>query len=318
MSDERSRTPACRPWIRSAVVGAERAGIPTSSEELGRADARDPAKDRPSLTVLTGELAGRLIRLDESALVVGRSQDAGVQLADAALSRRHARFFRVEDQVYVEDLGSTNGTYVRGAKIGSSTPLRDGDHVQLGPNRILRFNLHDQGEEEAALELYESSVRDPTSGAHNRRYFMGRLEAEHALAQQLGIPLALLLVDIDQFKQVNDSHGHLIGDAVLHVLSASVQRMLKPEDTLARYGGDELVVLCRETSLQNALILAERIRTTVAQLPFTAGGNEFQVTVSIGVAGGRRDDADCGGLVQAADDAMYRAKSNGRNSIAGP
>jgi diguanylate cyclase (GGDEF)-like protein len=128
-------------------------------------------------------------------------------------------------------------------------------------------------------------------------------------------PVALLLLDIDEFKLINDRHGHVVGDIVLRVLSASVQRLLRPSDTLARYGGDEFAVLCRDTTLRNGLILAERIRSSVERLPFCTGGNDFHITVSVGVSA--MPSRATGSLLAAADQALYRAKFRGKNSIAG-
>ncbi|MBI3179634.1 MAG: diguanylate cyclase, partial [Deltaproteobacteria bacterium] len=136
----------------------------------------------------------------------------------------------------MQDLASTNGTFVRGERITGPVRLHDGDQVQLGPDRVLRYSLRDILEEDAAFELYDSSVRDSTSGAFNRRHFDERLGAELAFAARGAQPLALLLLDIDEFKGVNDAHGHLVGDKVLGVLTANIQRMLRPTDSLFRYG----------------------------------------------------------------------------------
>jgi diguanylate cyclase (GGDEF)-like protein len=310
-----SRTPPAVPVPWPAV--SEDADLPTLIDALGGQGPEALPRNRPSLTVLNGEGAGTLVRLGLEEVVFGRDKDAGVQLADASLSRRHARFFSVDDQVYVQDLGSTNGTFVAGTRIDAPYPLNDGDQIRLGSERTLRFNLCDALAEEALIELYESSVRDLTSGAFNRRYFEQRLEVEEIFARRTAQPLALLLLDIDEFKAINDRHGHVLGDVVLRVLAASAMRLLRPEDVLARYGGDEFVVLCRNTTLRNGLILAERIRSSVERLPFSAGGNEFSVTVSVGVAAVPGEGDVREPLIAAADRAMYRAKLRGRNSIAG-
>jgi diguanylate cyclase (GGDEF)-like protein len=125
-----------------------------------------------------------------------------------------------------------------------------------------------------------------------------------------------MLIDIDDFEWVNSIHGHLVGDMVLRVLAATVQRNLRPADTLGRYGGDEFVVICPDVALCAVESLAERIRADVERLPLCAGGNDFHVTVSIGIAGGRSEPAYLGALVDAADRAMYRAKRAGRNAVA--
>jgi diguanylate cyclase (GGDEF)-like protein len=290
--------------------------IPTLTEELGGGGASAQVRDRASLTVMSGDDTGKLIRLGDGELVVGRGADADVRLSDASVSLRHAKLFRVEDHVYLQDLQSRHGTWVGGKKIDSPVRLRDGDQVQVGLSRVFRFNLNSPAEEEAAEQLYESAVRDPTSGAYNRRHFERKLEAERAFAAQRGLSLVLLLLDIDEFKALNDTHGHVLGDAVLQVVAASVQRLLRPEDTLVRFGGDEFVVLCRDMTLRNGLILAERIRANVERLPFSVHGNDLHVTVSVGVAEAQSHDSACGRLVESADQALYRAKHHGRNSVA--
>lgn len=312
MRNRDATTPALPLRVRAAIVEGDPSERPTLSD--GLAPTRPIERSCPSLTLLAGRNAGQLVPLGTDALVFGRGDDGD---SDPTLSRRHARFFAVEDQVYVEDLASTNGTFVRGVRIGAPVALRDGDQVQLGASTLLRFNLTSAIEEGAALRLYEQSVRDPGSGAYNRRYFEQKLDWERAYAERHATSLALLLVDIDGFKSINDTFGHVLGDSVLHVLAVSIQRLLRPGDTLVRYGGDEFVVLCRDTSLRNAMILAERIRVRAQHLAFAASGNEFKVTVSVGVAGGHAHEPVWSSLLEAADRAMYRAKHDGRNRIAG-
>jgi diguanylate cyclase (GGDEF)-like protein len=288
--------------------------IPTLSTGLA-SEARSPSPGlRPLLTLLSGDRVGMLVPLGEADIVLGRGLHVDVYLNDPGLSRRHARFFRDGDQVCVEDLGSTNGTFVGAERIVGPIRLRDGDRIQLGSGTLLRYALQDAFEEEVAMQLYESSIRDAASGAFNRRHFEQRFVAEAQFAERRDSPLSLLLVDIDQFKLVNDDFGHLVGDSVLRVVAANMQRMLRPDDVLARYGGDEFVVLCRDTTLKNARILAERIRVSNERLALMAQGNEFHITSSIGVAcAGERDEFNA--LVATADRALYAAKAKGRNCV---
>ncbi|GMV16481.1 MAG: hypothetical protein AMXMBFR56_47050 [Polyangiaceae bacterium] len=294
----------------------DRDELPTLTDELDARGTTTSVRDRASLTLMSGDETGRLVRLGEGELVVGRGTDADLRLPDAGVSLRHARFFRVEGQVYVQDLHTNLGTWVGGKRIDSPVRLHDGDHVQIGPHRVLRFNLTTREEEEAAERLYESAVRDPTSGAYNRRDLERRLEAEQVFAGLRKCSFTLLLLDIDEFKAINDACGHLLGDAVLRVVAASIQRLLRPTDTLVRFGGDEFIVLCRDTTSRNGLILAERIRATVERLPFSVRGNDLRVTVSVGVASVHSNEAAWASLVEAADQALYRAKRAGRNGVA--
>jgi diguanylate cyclase (GGDEF)-like protein len=106
--------------------------------------------------------------------------------------------------------------------------------------------------------VYEAALRDPLTRAYNRRYFDDRLFSELSFARRHGAPLGLLMVDLDHFKRINDVYGHQAGDVVLRVVAATIQRLMRPEDVVARYGGDEFVVIARGTTLRNAEILAER------------------------------------------------------------
>ncbi|MBK7585887.1 MAG: GGDEF domain-containing protein [Myxococcales bacterium] len=315
MRDDTRKTSAGGRREPSRVHRGDPDEVPTLTEALGNADADRPARDHPSLTLMSGDDTGKLVRIGDGELSVGRGADADLRLTEESVSLRHARFFRIDEQVYVQDLQSRNGTWVGGKRIESPLRLQDGDHVRIGSDSELMFNLKSAAEEEAAEQLYESAVRDPTSGAYNRRHFEHRFEAERALAQRRGYPFVLLLLDIDEFKAMNDAHGHVFGDVVLRIVTSNVQRLLRPEDTLVRFGGDEFVVFCRDMTLRNGLILAERIRMSVDRLPLSVRGNDVHVTVSVGVAAAGNDDAAWDSLLESADHALYAAKHAGRNLV---
>ena len=273
-------------------------------------------RDRCLLTLLSGEHVGAFFRLNPEGLVVGRGEDAGARIDDPYLSRHHARFFLSGGVPCVQDLGSKNGTYIGGGRITDTQPLRDGQHVRLGRDVVLRCGLYDAIEEKAILELYETSFEDLLTGAHNRRYFEAQLESERGYAGRHSAPLSVVLFDVDHFKRINDAFGHHAGDGVLRVVAAAVHRVLRPEDVLARYGGDEFAVLLRDTPIRQAEILGERIRRTIERLPFRPRGRELRVTVSVGVASWQPGPDDDGrSLVGLADEAMYGAKTAGRNRV---
>jgi diguanylate cyclase (GGDEF)-like protein/PAS domain S-box-containing protein len=171
--------------------------------------------------------------------------------------------------------------------------------------------------QERTRELELLSTTDPLTGARNRRFLMDQAALEIARAQRYGHPLSCLLFDIDRFKQVNDSHGHDVGDRVLITMCLAVQTMLRPADTLARYGGEEFVVLLPDTDLEQARYAAERIRSAMEAMPVPAPGlaAPLHITVSVGVATLSVLNADADALFKAADTAMYRAKEGGRNQV---
>lgn len=274
-----------------------------------------PSRERGTLVMLRGPTPGAILPVGEPATLIGRGPEADVRVHDPGVSQRHARVLRTDDELCIEDLGSLNGTYVAGARVAGRRALHGGERVQLGGNVLMRFDLHDALEQGVLSELYRSAVRDPLTRAFNRRYLDERLHGELSYAQRHDRDLSLVLLDIDEFKLVNDTHGHRAGDAVLRLLSALLQRILRPEDLLARWGGEELAVVARGLDTRNAAIVAERIRRAVEELRVPWNGDEIAVTVSVGVASmqerGRHTSVER--LVSDADLALYRAKNDGRN-----
>ena len=277
-----------------------------------------PGSSRGTILVLTGLNAGRLAGVDHRGLVVGRSGDVDLVVDDPAVSYRHVRIaIDVNDVFYVEDLDSTNGTFVAGHRVMRSV-LVPGDTIQLGPELKLRFSLSSETDESLQRRLYESSVRDPLTRTFSRAYFADRMMVEIAVANRAESEAALLMIDLDGLKQVNDRHGHLSGDRALSFVAATIARAIRMGDLLARYGGDEFVVLASRTSLAQALVLAERVRRAVAHLCFVAGGERVVMTVSVGVASLREIEVDAPpkeALLKLADDRLYEAKRAGRNRV---
>jgi two-component system cell cycle response regulator len=276
--------------------------------------------DRATLTILSGLNAGQILALDAFEHVIGRGTEADIWMEDPAISRLHARIARRPDARFsIEDLKSTNGTFVTGRRVEGRAELQSGDRIQIGPNLILRFAITDDAEEELQRRLYESSTRDSLTRAYNRKYLNERLLAEIAHARRHKAQLALLMLDLDRFKDVNDSLGHLMGDMVLRVVASHVMRLIRLEDVLARYGGEEFVILVRSTHHKDAGKLAERVRSTVERLQITApGGNKtISVTVSVGIASLAElpPEAGANDLVSTADARLYRAKAAGRNRV---
>jgi diguanylate cyclase (GGDEF)-like protein len=273
---------------------------------------------RGTLVVLTGTSAGRLAVVGRRGVVVGRGDGADLVVDDDAVSRRHARVGVGPDAAFfVEDLDSMNGTFVSGRRVTLST-LVAGDSIQLGPQLKLRFSLGDEADESLQRKLYESSVRDPLTHAFNRAYFADRLSVELAIARRAQGEVSLLMIDLDGLKEINDRHGHLAGDRALSFVAARIASATRAGHLLARYGGDEFVILAALTSLHEALVLAERVRRCVAELCFAAGGEPVVMSVSIGVAsvGEVAAGVPAGeGLVALADERLYAAKRAGKNRV---
>jgi diguanylate cyclase (GGDEF)-like protein len=275
------------------------------------------SKDRATLTVLTGIGAGQVFALDGTDHVIGRGTEADLWVEDGGVSRRHARIScRSDGRYFIEDLGSTNGTFL-GAQRVDVVEIRTGDRIQLGPHVILRFAITDDAEEELQRRLYESSTRDALTRVYNRKYFNERLTAEVAYSRRHKVKLAVMLLDLDDFKAINDTYGHLAGDMVLRIVSAQIQRLIRVEDLLARYGGEEFVILARSTGKTEAERLAERIRQAISELEIVVDDRKHHVSLSIGVAA-LPDVAPEGGaqeLLALADARLYRAKADGKNRV---
>jgi diguanylate cyclase (GGDEF)-like protein len=166
------------------------------------------------------------------------------------------------------------------------------------------------------LQVEQQAITDPLTGLANRRQFFDTLEREFERAQRFGTPLSLIMLDIDNFKQMNDVRGHLAGDAVLHGTAGTIEDLIREIDLAARYGGEEFGVLLPQTNLEGAKNLAERLREAVAQRVVTFGEDQINgVTASFGVASGPRANADHLDLVARADAALYRAKRGGKNRV---
>ena len=280
------------------------------------AKAAPVVRDRATFTVVSGPNAGAIHSLVTDENVIGRGKECTLRIVDPGISRRHARVVRQAPGKYVvEDLGSSNGTSVGGARIAGQHPLVEGDRVGVGPNIELRFGFTDEAEEGALRRLYESSVLDALTGAYNRKHFEERLASEVAYAKRHATPLSLLLFDLDHFKRVNDTFGHLGGDHVLRTIGGLVKRTLRVEDVFARYGGEEFAVIARGIDVAKAYLFAERIRITVETAKIVFNGLLVPVTISLGVA----SLACCGegatteALIGKADERLYVAKGTGRN-----
>jgi diguanylate cyclase (GGDEF)-like protein len=277
-----------------------------------------PADARGTVTLLSGIHAGRLAAIGVAPITIGRAIESDLVVEDPGVSRLHTRIARAADgSFYAEDLGSTNGTYLRTDRIGLAL-LHTGDLLQIGPNIRVRFAVIDLQEESLYRQLYDASVHDPLTHVLNRKYLGDRLLVEISQARRTNGEVIVLMIDVDCLKNINDGFGHIAGDRVLCAVAARIQSVLRVEDELARYGGDEFVVLTVGTAGADASELAERIRRAVEGLKMSAGHQEVRVTASIGVASLSEIDPSgepVDALFALADARMYAAKASGKNRV---
>jgi diguanylate cyclase (GGDEF)-like protein len=250
-----------------------------------------------------------------STVVIGRAKNVDVSLPEiSAISRKHASLtYRIES-VILEDLGSTNGTFVNDVRIEQPTVLESGDRFQVGAVHF-KF-LQERDVENAYFEaIHEMMVRDGLTQISNKRKFEDEAAREVARARRYGRPLSLLLFDIDRFKSINDERGHLCGDFVLKEVVRLVSDFFRKEQVFARVGGDEFAVLTPEAKLDGAKILGERLRSRVANHEFDYGGATFHATCSFGIAELGPEMKSPEELYEAADQALYAAKRGGRDKV---
>ncbi len=273
---------------------------------------------QPCLVVLAGAEAGRVIPLHLGHQTIGRTDEAKIVVPHSSVSRNHAEIIvRGTDHVYIRDLGSTNGTRVNGEPLGTSPqPLKADDRIRLSKRVLLKYNLQDALEAELQKGLYSSAMRDGLTGAFNKRFLLDRLEEEYAHAKRNDRSLALLVMDLDHFKRVNDSFGHSAGDQVLITTTELVQANLRSSDVFARYGGEEFVVLMRDTNIETATMVAERMRASMEEEITLFEGTPIRVTTSIGVTA--MPPVRVGSAMELfvrADRLLYQAKQTGRNRV---
>jgi diguanylate cyclase (GGDEF)-like protein len=270
--------------------------------------------DRGVLVQMSGAETGRIHRA-VGTITMGRGEGCSVRFDDGTLSRVHARLIEREEEHVLEDAGSLNGTYVNERRITSAV-LFDGDRLRLGSGASLRFHLIDEEEERALVRTYDSSIRDGLTGVFNRRHLEERLASETAFALRHGTDLSVVMIDLDHFKRINDARGHLAGDAVLRHVATLISALVRMEDIVARYGGEELCVVTRGVGMEGAALLGERIRASIEGARILFEGAILGVTASVGTG----SLSECGnrtaaGLLARADGLLYQAKALGRNRV---
>lgn len=259
-------------------------------------------------------LLGKRFVLDRRRLRVGRGPDNDIVLEGDSVSRRHAYFERSRgDGWTVVDDHSTNGTYVNEQQIEGRHDLTNNDRIKIGPT-IMKYLSGADAEAKYHEEIYKMTIVDNLTQIHNKRYLYEALEREITRARRHDRSLALLLFDIDYFKNINDQYGHLAGDHVLRELADAVKLRIRRDEVFARYGGEEFVIVLPETTLEGAQALAESIRAKVEEHDFTFQNERIPVTISIGCAVLTGDEV-ANDLIRRADEMLYEAKRSGRNRV---
>ena len=287
-----------------------------------------PDAQRCCLVVYSGPDLGRQIMLDEGLSTLGRSAVTQLQIGGPGISRLHAEICVTGSSATLRDLGSANGSFVGDIRLTDQPHfLQDGDLVRLG-SVALKFYAHQSLDAALHDRVLRLATVDAGTGLFNRRYLMDALKRGCRTAVQTGRPLCLVMLDLDHFKQVNDSHGHAVGDLVLRECAAIASLVVGRAGVLGRIGGEDFLVLLPDTGLPAALALAESLRAAVADHKFVLpagagtelpGGSRMQhrQTASLGVAAWQDEMTDASQLMAEADRGLYLSKRGGRNRVSG-
>ena len=268
----------------------------------------------PCFVQIYGKDIGRKFPLDRVQTTIGRGPDNSIVCDMDNVSRAHCKIYAGAGGNYIEDMGSTNGTFVNDEELASRRKLKNGDLVKVG-GVIFKFIDGDNIEQLYYEEIYRMAIIDGLTQIFNKRYFLEFLEREMARCQRYSRPLTLIMFDIDHFKRVNDEYGHLAGDYVLKRLADLISKKnIRKEECFARYGGEEFGIVLPDTTSERGVILAEKIRVSLEETRFEFEENVIPVTVSMGVGQLQRGDTT-ESFIQQADMKLYEGKQTGRNRV---
>lgn len=279
---------------------------------------------RPALVFLSGDLIAVPIPLEREVVILGREIGADVRVNDQKVSRRHAMIVTStngstgETTYTLRDFGSRNGTLLNGERI-SEEVLQNGDKISIG-EQILRFDLLDEIDREYQRHIHRLISHDDLTGLLSSRSFFSELRREAERAKIDDRPFCVLMMDIDHFKNVNDTYGHLTGSKTLEEIGDCIIKCLRSGDAAARFGGEEFAAFLLDAEIAQAMVAAERIRKEIETREFSVvrqgkPSETHHVTISIGIAAFPDDSSDPIELVEMADSALYRAKREGRNRV---
>ncbi len=268
----------------------------------------------PCFVQIYGKDIGRKYPLDKVQTTIGRGPDNGMVCDMDNVSRTHCKIYAGAGGSYIEDMGSTNGTFVNDEELTARRKLCNGDFIKVG-GVIFKYIDGDNIEQLYYEEIYRMAIIDGLTQIYNKRYFMEFIDREMARCQRYNRSLTLIMFDLDHFKKINDEFGHLAGDYVLKRLANGIHaKNIRKEECFSRYGGEEFAIVLPDTPKQNGAILAEKIRVMVQETKFEFETNNIPVTISMGVSEMQKGDT-VDAFIQRADGKLYEGKQGGRNRV---
>jgi len=280
---------------------------------------QERAQDEACLVQIYGPNLGKRFVLDREETTIGRGEGCEIVLELDNVSRRHCSILTRRDGVLLKDLGSTNGTYLNNKEVRGETALRTGDLIKVGSSIFKFLYGGELGSIEAQYheEIYRLTIIDGLTQVHNKRYLIEFLDREMARCHRHQRPISVVLFDLDHFKSVNDTFGHLAGDYVLREMAATMKPRIRREECFARYGGEEFALVLPESNLETAMFVAEKLRKLIEEHDFSFEAKKIPVSFSAGVAEMHKDHLDPLVFLKAADENLYAAKRGGRNRVCG-
>ena len=278
----------------------------------------EEADDRRSatLTLINTIEAGKSFNLDLKEMVIGRGGDIHLIIDDPSVSRRHAMILQRNDKYLISDLESTNGTLVNRERIGHGHVLVEGDKITLG-DISFRFSFEPRDDTRSNYLLKNKAVTDPLTLVFNRNYISEVLRTEFDYTRRRKDPLCLVLLGMDYFELLNETWGRETGDQILRETARIISDGARIYDYVARWSGDQFLLVIRGCGPKDSAILAERLRLLVENLEIQGESGNIHATLSAGLAVYDGDDRFDSPLqfINAAEVQLLRAKSEGRNRL---
>jgi diguanylate cyclase (GGDEF)-like protein len=296
-------------------VKASKPGVTTRvTTSRGKIYRRPPSRKRACLIQYTGDALGRRYVLEGSEVTLGRGAANGIVILDVSVSRDHARFYSRHNAIEIEDLNSSNGTFINDMPVRTRTALRDGDMVRLGSIQF-KFFAHDNVESVFHDQIYRMATIDAGTQIFNRNYLLETLESAFNYSRSYDRPLSVVYYDLDYFKKINDAYGHSCGDYVLRESAQVAKACLRKDDVIGRLGGEEFLVVLPNANARKGVELADRIRESIERHDFVFEGKRLVQTISIGVSEMQPAFKTYTDLLDDADRKLYQSKNDGRNRV---
>jgi diguanylate cyclase (GGDEF)-like protein len=272
------------------------------------------------LTIIGGNEIdfGKHFLLEKNKIHLGRDETNDIAINDEKISKVHCEILIIKssqgiEQILIKDMGSTNGTYVNAELIDQVT-LYAGDKIQIG-DTVLSLSYSDELEKEYHAKLFNYAVRDSHTGLYNKRFIVNELENISRIARRSGRAFSIIIIDIDDFKKINDLYGHISGDEYLKSIAGLFSQLLREQDIAGRIGGEEFLIILPETTIDGAFQLAVRIRKNVENFVLNFLNFKIKTTISAGVCQYENTIKDVNELLDIADQALYETKRSGKNRV---